>query len=383
MKWFSAMARPLSPASCSLRSPTGLAGCRSRARRWPSFCCCGPWGGSPSCFSAHFDAKIAALLDLAFPSVFVCVVAREILAGRNWRNLPMLGALTLLLAGNLLVHLDAVGAAVTAELGNRLGVATLLMLISFVGGRIVPSFTRNWLAKQRPEISAPATFDVVDRAVLAIVALALVVWVCAPHSPIAPWTELAAGLAVGLRLARWRGQATLREPLLWILHLGYGWMAVGFILLAINGLAPLLPSTTALHALTAGTIGTMTLAVMTRASLGHTGRPLVAGRGTTTIYVLVTLAALLRLLAPLGGTHYVLLLSAAGAAWSGAFGLFALLYAHPLALPRVKDGTARPICPRPALWVALDQIEETCRGPETSWKKWPLQRCHLIWIKAS
>jgi len=293
--------------------------------------------------SARFDAKIAAVLDLAFPSVFACVVAREILAGRNWRNLPMLGALTLLLAGNLLVHLDAVGVAVTAELGNRLGVATLLMLISFVGGRIVPSFTRNWLAKQRPEISAPATFDVVDRAVLAIMALALVVWVCAPHSGIAPWTELAAGLAVGLRLARWCGQATLREPLLWILHLGYGWLAVGFILLAINGLLPLLPPTTALHALTAGAMGTMTLAVMTRASLGHTGRPLVAGHGTTAIYVLVTLAALLRLLAPLGGIHYVLLLAAAGAAWSGAFGLFALLYAHPLALPRVKDGTGRPI----------------------------------------
>jgi uncharacterized protein involved in response to NO len=293
-------------------------------------------------FSAHFDAKIAALLDLAFPSVFVCVVAREILAGRNWRNLPMLGALTLLLAGNLLVHLDAVGVAVTAEPGNRLGVATLLMLISFVGGRIVPSFTRNWLAKQRPEISAPATFDVVDRAVLAIIALALVVWVCAPLSAIAPWIELAAGLAAYALLAG-AGKRRCASRCCGFLHLGYGWLAVGFILLAINGLVPLLPSTTALHALTAGAIGTMTLAVMTRASLGHTGRPLVAGHGTTTIYVLVTLAALLRLLAPLGGTHYVLLLSAAGVAWSGAFGLFALLYAHPLALPRVKDGTGRPI----------------------------------------
>jgi uncharacterized protein involved in response to NO len=292
--------------------------------------------------SARFDAKIAALFDLAFPSVFAGVVAREILAGRNWRNLPMLGALTLLLAGNLLVHLDAVGVAVTAELGNRLGVATLLMLISFVGGRIVPSFTRNWLAKQRPEISAPATFDVVDRAVLAIIALALVVWVCAPLSAIAPWIELAAGLAAYALLAG-AGKRRCASRCCGFLHLGYGWLAVGFILLAINGLVPLLPSTTALHALTAGAIGTMTLAVMTRASLGHTGRPLVAGHGTTTIYVLVTLAALLRLLAPLGGTHYVLLLSAAGVAWSGAFGLFALLYAHPLALPRVKDGTGRPI----------------------------------------
>lgn len=293
--------------------------------------------------SASFDVKIAALLDLAFPCVFAAVVAREILAGRNWRNLPMLAALILLLAGNLLVHLDAVGIASTAELGNRLGVATLLMLISLVGGRIIPSFTRNWLAKQRPEISAPASFDVIDRAVLAIIALALVVWVIAPESVVAPWAELVAGVAVGLRLARWRGQATLREPLLWILHLGYGWLALGFVLLAAGDLMPLLPPTTALHALTAGAIGTMTLAVMTRASLGHTGRPLVAGRGTTTIYVLVTLAALLRLLAPLGGTHYLALLAAAGAAWSGAFGLFVMLYARPLALPRVKDGAARPI----------------------------------------
>lgn len=84
----------------------------------------------------------------------------------------------------------------------------------------------------------------------------------------------------------------------------------------------------------------MTLAVMTRASLGHTGRALVAGPGTTTIYVLITLAALLRLFAPLGGTYYVLLLSSAGAAWSGAFGLFVLLYARPLALPGSKTGSA-------------------------------------------
>jgi uncharacterized protein involved in response to NO len=136
--------------------------------------------------SARFDIKIAVLLDLAFPSIFAGVVAREIIAGRNWRNLPMLGALTLLLVGNLLVHLDALGIASTAELGNRLGVATLLMLISFVGGRIIPSFTRNWLAKRQPEISAPASFDIIDRVVLAIIALALVVWVSAPESIIAP-----------------------------------------------------------------------------------------------------------------------------------------------------------------------------------------------------
>ncbi|HXP76036.1 MAG TPA: NnrS family protein [Stellaceae bacterium] len=293
-------------------------------------------------FSARIGAGSAAILDLAFPLMFLAVVAREILSGRNWRNLPMLGALALLLFGNLLVHLDALGVARAAEAGNRLGVATLLMLIAFVGGRIVPSFTQNWLAKQRPETPAPAPFDSIDRAVLALVALALIAWVLVPDSTLAPWAELAGGLAIVVRLARWRGGATLREPLLWVLHLGYGWLGLGLLLLGFNGFEPLLPQTTALHALTAGAIGTMTLAVMTRASLGHTGRPLVAGPGTTTIYVLITLAAILRLLAPLGGGEYVPMLLLAGAAWSGAFGLFVLLYARPLAQPRVKDEAPQP-----------------------------------------
>jgi uncharacterized protein involved in response to NO len=209
--------------------------------------------------SAPLGAESAAALDLAFPLIFFAVIAREILAGRNWRNLPILGALALLLLSNLFVHLDAIGIASMTELGNRLGVATLLMLISFVGGRIVPSFTRNWLAKQRPEIPAPASFGAIDRAVLAIIALTFVAWLIAPESLAAPWVELVGGVTVGVRLARWRGHATLHEPLIWVLHLGCGWLALGFLLLAFTGFVPLLPQTTALHALTVGAIGTMTL----------------------------------------------------------------------------------------------------------------------------
>jgi uncharacterized protein involved in response to NO len=290
----------------------------------------------------------AAVADLAFPAVFLGVVAREIIAGSNWRNLPMVGALAMLLIGNLLVHLGAVGLASTAELGNRLGVATLLMLITFIGGRIVPSFTRNWLAKQRPKIRPPAPFGLIDRLVLATAALSLAVWVIAPEAAAAPWMELLAGVALSARLARWRSGATLREPLLWVLHLGQGWLALGFLLLGFTGLVPLLPQTSALHSLTVGAIGTMTLAVMTRASLGHTGRPLAAGPGTTAIYVLVTISAILRLLAPLGGSAYMDLLALAGIAWSGAFGLFVVLYAGPLATPRVKAGHPQPTRPRAA-----------------------------------
>ena len=291
--------------------------------------------------SARLGVGVAAGLDLAFPAAFLAVIAREVLTGRNWRNLPMLLALGALLAGNALVHAEPLGLAATAELGNRLGLATLLMLITLVGGRIVPSFTRNWLVRERPEIAAPGVFSLLDRAALTIVAAALAIWVVAPDSAPAPWAELAAGLAVAVRLARWRGIAVLREPLLWVLHLGYGWLALGLVLLAADGLAPLLPTTTALHALTVGAIGTMTLGVMTRASLGHTGRELVAGPRTTAIYALVTLAALLRLAAPLGGAHYLLLLWLAGAAGTGAFGLFALGYGGPLMRPRVKGATPR------------------------------------------
>ena len=142
----------------------------------------------------------------------------------------------------------------------------------------------------------------------------------------APWLALAAGIAVAFRVSRWCGLATFGEPLVFILHLGYAWLALGLVLLGLNGLHSVLPMTAALHALTVGAVGTMTLAVMTRATLGHSGRALSAGRGTLAIYSLVTLAALLRLAAPLAGELMLMLTWVAGAAWSGAFGLFALLY---------------------------------------------------------
>ncbi len=318
---------------------------RMPLQNWPLAALLALWaaGRFAVLFSERLGAQSATAIDLAFPAVFAAVVAREIVTGRNWRNLPMLLALALLFTGNLLVHLDSLGLFATSEVGNRIGVATLLMLISLVGGRIIPSFTRNWLTNERPEISAPSTSSVIDRASLATVALALLVWAYDPDLMIAPWLELLAGAAVGLRLARWRGQATMREPLLMILHIGYGWLALGFVLLAASSLVHILPPTTALHALTTGAIGTMTLAVMTRASLGHTGRPLVAGRGTRTIYLLITVAAILRLIAPLDTTHYILLLAVAGAAWSGAFVLFVVLYGRALARPRVKPGGSQPI----------------------------------------
>ena len=184
------------------------------------------------------------------------------------------------------MHLESLQ-PLTSAIGSA---STPVMLVSLIGGRIVPSFTHNWMVKQDPEAATPASFDLVDRIALAATAVALSAWVITPEAKWTPWLQLAAGFALAARLGRWCGEKALREPLLWVLHLGYGWLSFGLLLLGFNSLASMLPQTTALHALTVGVIGTRTLAVMTRASLGHTGRALIAGPRTTTTYALITLA---------------------------------------------------------------------------------------------
>jgi len=277
--------------------------------------------------SAAIGPIAAAAIDLAFAVVLIAAVAREVTAAKNYHNLPVLGVLVLLLAGNALVHLHALDIAYTAALGNRVGVATLIALISLIGGRIVPSFTRNWLAKRRPDVAAPAPHDRVDTVCLLIVVVGLVAWVAAPAAELASALAIAAGIAAAVRLSRWRGFRTVREPLLFVLHIGYGWVPIGLVLAGVNGFVAWAPPGAPLHALTVGAIGTMTLAVMTRASLGHTGRELRAGPGTVAIYVLVTLAAIMRVAAPVAGGAMAEVTALAGLAWSAAFGLFGILYA--------------------------------------------------------
>lgn len=294
--------------------------------------------------SAWTGEALAAPLDLAFPAALVAVMGREILTGRNWRNLPILAALGLLLAADAWVHLGVLGAVAGAERGNRLGVAVLLMLISLMGGRLIPSFTRNWLTREYPGSRMPAPFGIVDRVALGGAALALLAWVTAPDAAVTAWVALGAGGLLLGRLARWQGWQgwrTCREPLLLVLRFGYAWLAGGFLVLGLAGITGWLAPADAVHGLTVGAIGTMTLAVMTRATLGHTGRTLHAGPGTSAAYALVGLAALLRLAAPLAGGHTLLLLALAGAAWSGAFGLFLVLYLGPLAKPRARRSDAK------------------------------------------
>jgi len=274
--------------------------------------------------SAVIGPLAAAAVDLAFLAVLLAVILREILAGRNWRNLPVAAVVALLLVANALVHIGAQVHGALAEGGLRLAVGAIVMLISLIGGRIVPSFTGNWLRKAGVAV-LPESFGAFDRVVLGWSAVALASWVVLPTSPLVAWGVGVAGLLQGLRLARWGGLRTGAEPLVWVLHLGYGWVMLGLLLLAAGTLMPSFSTSAPLHALTTGAMGTMILAVMTRATLGHTGRPLVADGATVAAYVLISLAAVLRIAA--GASALPLRMQiAAGLCWILAFVLFLLRF---------------------------------------------------------
>jgi uncharacterized protein involved in response to NO len=284
--------------------------------------------------SAWMPLWLSVAADLSFTGYLLFVAGREIIAAKHWRGLPMTAPVTVLGIANLLMHLENAGLPVMTGLGWRLGLVGIVILISVIGGRIIPSFTRNWQMKQGGA-SLPAAHGFVDKLALGTLHPAMLAWAFLPASPVVGLLLIAAGLIQATRLLRWNGWRTLSEPLLLILHLGYGWMAAGIVLLGLPSLteAVLLPA--AVHALTAGAIGVMIAAVMTRASRGHTGNPLTADMPTVAIYALINGAALLRVIAAFGlFPHTLILLSALE--WCAAFVLFIVCYAPMLLKPRSR-----------------------------------------------
>lgn len=272
----------------------------------------------------------AAAVDSLFLGALALVVVREIVAGRNWRNLKTVGLVSALALANIAFHVETILAG-APDYALRAGIALVVGLIMLIGGRIVPSFTRNWLA-QRGARRLPVPFGRVDIGLMAIAALALVAWVIAPHGVVAGVLLLLAAAAQLFRLSRWAGLATWRQPLVFVLHCGYAFVPLGFLLAGIAALSPeALTPVDALHAWTAGAIALMTLSVMTRATLGHTGRALGAGAGTVAIYVAAGIAALARLAVPLLPELTMPLLDFAAVAWIAAFAGFVLIYGPMLA----------------------------------------------------
>ena len=215
----------------------------------------------------------------------------------------------------------------------------MIVMISLVGGRIVPSFTRNWLAKRGVKEGLPGQPTRFDLATVAATAAAMFGWATAPDSVAAGVLLAAAAVMQAARLARWRGWRTTADPLVLILHVGYAWVPVGLGLLATSILGAAIPRSAAIHALTAGAMATMILAVMTRASLGHTARELRASPPTVFLFALVTLGAMLRVAAPLGIVDYRIGMEFAAVAWAGAFLIFLIAYAPVLFGPRLGGKT--------------------------------------------
>jgi len=273
-----------------------------------------------------------AALDLSFPALFAAFAGREIIASGNRRNLPVFGIALLFLIADA-AFLWEVWAGATLY-GPRIGIAVLIVLICLIGGRIIPAFTRNWL-KARGVAELPAEFGALDKAVLVATVAGLALWIALPLH----WATGAAGLVLGAahtaRMARWRGRAVRREPLLIALHAGYAFVPLGFVLAGLAALLPALPPMAAVHAWTVGAIGTMTLTVMTRATLGHSGRALVAGWVETVFLTALPLAALARIASTFAGSP-VWLLHLSATLWILAFGLFALRYAPVMFARRPK-----------------------------------------------
>ncbi len=272
---------------------------------------------------------VAAAIDLSFLAVLALVVLREIVAGSNWRNLRVLIVLGVLLVGNVVFHVEVLNTG-AADYGTRIGIAAVLAFIMLIGGRIVPSFTHNWLARSNPG-RLPVPFSRFEAISLRIAVLGLAAWAAAPRHPGTGALLMLAGCLQLVRLVRWAGDRTLADRLVLVLHVAYAFVPLGFVLVGGSVLWPAaVPESAGVHAWATGAIGSMTLAVMTRASLGHTGQPLKASVATQAIYLLVVAAAIARIAAAFAGT--IMLLHVAAVAWIAAFGGFVAVFGPRLAL---------------------------------------------------
>ncbi len=287
--------------------------------------------------SGYLPAALVAVLDLAFLPYLAWLVGKPLIQAGKMRNIGFLPVLGLFFAANAVVHILVATDGADPLIGVYLGLTMVLVLIAIVGGRIVPSFTQNWLRMQgQPVEVTPITWIEKGGAVGSLL-VAMILAIVLPGSLVTGLALLVAATIHGIRLARWHGHKTLANPILWVLHLGYLWMVIGLALLGLSSFETALPATAALHALTAGAIATMVLGVMTRAALGHSGRPLDVSKFIAAAYGLLALGTLLRVLAPVLPGAQMGLTHAGGSVWSLAWLIFVLVYWPVLTKPRA-DG---------------------------------------------
>ncbi len=279
-----------------------------------------------------WPAAISALASVSYWIVLAFLFGRELILAGNRRNLKVLVILGLFALLTLAFHLHWLDALEVLHLA----VVLVLVLLTLIGGRITPAFTRNWLARQSREgARMPAAFGPVDIAAAILTPVAGVSWVFWPNHQVTALLLLLAGGAQLVRLIRWHGWQTRTEPLLLVLHVGYAWLAIGLLLLA-GSSTGLWLSSAGLHALTVGAMGGMIMAVASRAALGHTGRELQAGSLLVLAFLALHLAALVRVLAALWPAAMMSLIIVSAVLWLLAFALFAWRYLPILLGPSIS-----------------------------------------------
>jgi uncharacterized protein involved in response to NO len=286
----------------------------------------------PFCFTI-FPGWLIAAADLAFLPTLAIGIGVPLMRNDEKRNLVFLLLLTILWAADLLVHADVLGVAPNlARKGTLLGLDVIILVIVIMGGRVIPFFTERALSGV-----VLKRWRIIEWLSPVSVILFLVAELIAPDSVVSASFAALAACANGARLAGWYTPRYWHVPLLWVLHLGYGWIVVGFCLKAAIALGFIPPQFT-IHVFTVGGIGVLTLGMMARVSLGHTGRPLKVGAALTSAFALMNLAAVIRgLLPPFFPQIFSQLIVASGAFWIAAFAIFIMVYTPILTQPRV-DG---------------------------------------------
>lgn len=270
---------------------------------------------------------VAALVDAAFLFAVAWIVWRELHASNSWGQAPIGILISAYASANAAFHVTALRGFPT-DVTERVALALIMLLLTMIGGRVVPSFTREFLIQSRVK-KLPPPLSRFDGLAIGLVIVAVLAWIAGPQHPVTGALLLTAGAIHIVRLSRWRGWQTWREPLILILHVGYAWLVLALLALGGAAIGVGFSQANAVHILTTGAVGAMTLGIMTRASLGHTGREKRAGVVTVAIYLLVNVGGLLRVAtphteAPTAMTHLILGLAVVG--WSGAYLLFALTY---------------------------------------------------------
>lgn len=268
-----------------------------------------------------------ALVDLLFLSMLLVYVSVILVRSRNWRNLPMSVLLLLLLLANLQIQWGIVYTdIVTVNAGKTLSLIILMLMLAFIGGRIIPAFTGNWLARTGVDKAIVKSNKFLDITCILLIVIIIPVELFSVATPFKAFVPIVASFFLLIRLLGWKGWLCRKEPLLWVLHVAYLWLVLAIFFKGLSHLSTAITASVWVHMLGLGAIGTMILGVMTRVALGHTGRQLSLPRWSVASYYLISLAAFCRLLYGLGIHTDSMVLTATGLAWSAAFIVFLFTY---------------------------------------------------------